>query len=127
MRRVRVETSAGDSLCIAEVADGHWTRFRGLLGRNELPEGEALWIRPSSSIHTFFMKFPIDVVYLGDRNDVVKTCSRLEPGRLSFGGRGAKTVLELAPGALDRVEPRVGEQLVIRPIEETDGPSNASA
>ena len=73
------------------------------------------------------MKFPIDVVYLGDKNDVVKTCSRLEPGRLSFGGRGAKTVLELAPGALDRVEPRVGEQLVIRPIEETDGPSNASA
>jgi uncharacterized membrane protein (UPF0127 family) len=48
---------------------------------------------------------------------VAKTCSRVRPWRFSFGGREAKTVLELAPGALDQVPLRVGEQLRIEPLE----------
>jgi uncharacterized membrane protein (UPF0127 family) len=119
MRRVLVESARGASVCVAEVADGHWTRFWGLLGRKHLPEGLGLWIQPSSSVHTCFMKFPIDLVYLSSENDVVKTCSRVAPGRLSFGGRGAKTVLELPAGALERIPLSVGERVAMRPFEGT--------
>lgn len=119
MKRVRVESPRGTSVCVAEVADGHRTRFWGLMGRKDLPEGLGLWIQPSASVHTFFMRFPIDLVYLGRENEVVKTSSGVRPWRLSFGGRGAKTVLELPPGALDRVPLRVGERVVVRPIEDS--------
>ena len=117
MKRIRLESSSGASVCSAEVADGLWTRFWGLMGRKQLPEGLGLWIKPSSSVHTSFMRFPIDLVYLSDENEVLKICTRVRPWRFSFGGRGAKTVLELAPGALERVNLHIGERLTIAPIE----------
>jgi len=99
------------------VADGWWTRFWGLMGRKELPEGAGLWIKPSSSVHTSFMRFPLDLVFLSRENEVVKVCTRLRPWRFSAGGRGARTVLELAPGTLDRVKLHIGEKLAIGPVE----------
>jgi len=132
MKWVRVESSSGASVCSAEVANGWWTRFWGLMGRKQLPEGLGLWIKPSSSVHTSFMRFPIDLVYLSGENEVVKICTRVRPWRLSFGGRGAETVLELAPGALERVQLRIGERLTIGPIagpmdSPTDPPGQVSA
>ncbi len=128
MRRVRVQTRDGAAICIAEVAESHWTRFRGLLGRNELLEGEGLWIRPCSSVHTFFMHFPIDVVYLTNANVVAKTCSRLPPSRLSFGGRGAYTVLELPPGAVEQARLTISQQLLIEPVQQDErGPHSDTA
>lgn len=115
MKRVRVDSSER-RLCLAEVADNPWTRARGLLGRAGLAEGQALWIRPSKSIHTFFMRFPIDVVYLSADGTVVKTCPRLRPFRLSTGGRGAHSVLELPPGFLDGTPLQIGEKLVLKPV-----------
>lgn len=99
-------------LCVADVAENFWTRGSGLLGKGGLPEGRALWIRPCTSVHTMFMRFPIDVVYLASDGTVVKTCSRLRPFRFSAGGRGAHSVLELPPGFLCDVPISVGEQLV---------------
>lgn len=102
---------AGRDLCLAEVAENPLTRALGLLGRRELPEGRGLWIRPCKSVHTLFMKFPIDIAYLAFDGTVVKTCERLRPFRLSTGGRRAHSVLELPSGFLDRAGLIVGARL----------------
>ena len=81
-----------------EIADSPWGRFRGLMGRRELASGTAMLIRPSSSIHTFFMRFPIDAVFVDRADRVVGVASRVSPWRLAFGGR-AHAVLELPAGA----------------------------
>ena len=67
----------------ARVADTCFKRAKGLLGRPELKEGEALIIEPCNSIHTFFMRFPIDVVFADKNNLVVGAISNLVPFRLS--------------------------------------------
>ena len=115
MREVMISLS-DHLLCRAEVADNLWTRSRGLLGRQGLPKNRGLWIRSCKSVHTFLMKFPIDVVYLSADGTVVKTCSRLKPFRLSVSGRRAHSVLELPAGLLDRKQVVVGQQLVVTPI-----------
>jgi uncharacterized membrane protein (UPF0127 family) len=116
MRLVQIHV-AGRQLCLAEVAENPWTRAVGLLGRKELPEGQGLWIRPCKSIHTFFMRFPIDVAYLAPDGTVVKTCSHLRAFRLSMGGRQAHSVLELPPGFLERADVKVGDRLSCSPQE----------
>lgn len=116
MRRVTI-TSSEQPRCGAEVAENPWTRGWGLLGRTGLPEDQGLWIKKCKYVHTFFMRFSIDVVYLSADRTVVKTCSRLKPFRFSAGGRRADSVLELPAGFLDRSEMVVGEKLVMETIE----------
>jgi hypothetical protein len=117
MRRVRVQV--GDELlCIAEVAENLWTRSRGLLGRKTLADSHGLWIRPCGSVHTWFMRFPIDLVYLTAENTVVKTCRCVRPFRFSFGGRKAHSVIELPAGFLDRVPLAVGTHITMVPLDE---------
>jgi uncharacterized membrane protein (UPF0127 family) len=80
------------------VADRPLTRMRGLLGRTELPRGEGILLRPCGSIHTFFMRFPIDAVFVDRDGKVVGVERELRPWRTAR-HRGAKAVLELAAGA----------------------------
>ena len=114
MREV-VISSSDHLLCRAEVAENLWTRGRGLLGRQGLPEDRGLWIKSCGSVHTFLMRFPIDVVYLAADGTVVKTCSRLKPYRFSVGGRRACSVLELPAGWLHRRQVIIGQKLVVAP------------
>jgi uncharacterized membrane protein (UPF0127 family) len=79
------------------LADGFLSRLRGLLGRSALEPGEGLLLTPSSSVHTFFMRFPIDVVFLDRSLRVVGVSPDLRPWRLA-GRRGARQILELAAG-----------------------------
>ena len=93
-----------------EVADTPSTRNKGLLGRTGLPSGGGLWIVPCASVHTFFMKFPIDLVYIDRRKKVKKVRSRVGPWRLSacfF----AHSILELPAGTVDNTQTRRGDQL----------------
>jgi uncharacterized membrane protein (UPF0127 family) len=91
------------------VADKPWARMRGLLGRSELAQGEGILLRPAGSIHTFFMRFAIDAVFL-DRDGVVLGVERrLGPWRMAR-RKGAKAVLELDEGAAESVEP--GQRLI---------------
>jgi uncharacterized membrane protein (UPF0127 family) len=115
MRRVMVRV-AGRELCSAEVAENPWTRAVGLLGRKGLGEGQAIWIRPCRSVHTLFMRFPIDVVYLSSDGAVVKTSVRLRSFRFSAGGRRAHSVLELAPGSIERAGLQIGDRLEFSPV-----------
>lgn len=91
-------------------ASNSWTRFRGLLGRGQLREGEGLHIIPCSSVHMFFMYFALDLIYLDREQCVVKVVSGLGPWRISA-ARGAKSVLELPIGTIERSQTAVGDHL----------------
>jgi uncharacterized protein len=93
-----------------EVAQSPVSRARGLLGRAGLSQGEGMLLKPTFSIHTFFMRFPIDVVFLDRDGAVVDVVRRLKPWRAATRFR-ARAVLELAAGEADRVGVQVGEQL----------------
>ena len=79
------------------VAESPLTRMKGLLGRNELPAGEGIWLRPCGSVHTAFMRFAIDVVFLDRSLTVVKVAHELRPWRMA-GARKANAALELPAG-----------------------------
>ena len=87
-------------------------RMRGLLGRRELPAGEGILLTPAASIHTFFMRFPIDAVFLDRRHVVVDIAHRVPPWR-AVGRRRTHAVLELPAGECDRRGLRPGEELVL--------------
>ena len=80
-----------------ELADGPWTRMRGLIGRGALPIGQGLLLRPTASIHTCFMRFPIDAVFLDADLEVIGVSEALRPWRMAA-VRGAHAVLELPAG-----------------------------
>lgn len=111
MPRIRLER--GPVVCERGVmAVTAWTRSKGLLGRSELDPDEGLWIQPTGSIHMWFMRFPIDVVYADRDGRVLKLVRSIKPWRMSA-CRGAKVALELPVGAIDRAGVEVGDHLVI--------------
>ncbi len=83
----------------AEVADREATRRKGLLGRDGLAPGEGLWILPCEAVHTFGMRFPIDLVYIDRKQRVRKVRSAVRPWRMSA-CLFAHSVIELAAGTI---------------------------
>ncbi len=101
----------GDGRVVCErcvAAETFWTRFRGLMGRASLPQNEGMVFRGASSIHMFFMRFPIDAVFCDRDLRVVKVVRGLKPWRMAA-ARGASVGVELAAGAAVGVEP--GDEL----------------
>jgi len=98
-----------------ESAHGIRDRLRGLLGRAELGRGEALAIRPCASIHTFFMKFEIDAVFLDCRGRVVRALAALRPWRATRFHLRAEQVVELPAGTVARTGTREGDELAFEP------------
>ena len=111
MERIVLVSQEGQVVCErCEVADGVFTRVRGLLGRKGLPSGHGLLIKPTWSVHTWFMRFPIDVVFLDRELRVLKVRKHMGPWRTATRFR-AKLVLELAAGECDRLRLEVGDRL----------------
>ena len=110
---VRVENVTRGTV-VAEhvrVARSSVDRGRGLLGTSSLPEGEGLWIERSPSIHMFFMRYPIDAVFVGKTGRVTKVVSNLRPWRAVWWARGARDCLELPAGAAARSGTVAGDEL----------------
>jgi uncharacterized protein len=104
LRQITVRTHEGRVVCRrCAVADGPLTRMRGLLGRSELRAGEGMLLKPAGSVHTFFMRFPIDVVFIDREGHVTRVIGALRPWRVA-GSRRARAVLELPAGACAREE-----------------------
>ena len=104
---------AADERVVCErcrVADTFWLRFRGLMGRTSLEPGEGMVFERTGSIHMFFMRMPLDVLFCDRERRVVKVARGLKPWQTA-GARGAKTTIELAAGAADGVD--VGDVLII--------------
>jgi uncharacterized protein len=95
-----------------EIADRPLARMRGLLGRERMDADEGMLLRPAGSIHTFFMRFPIDAVFLDDDLVVLGTFEHLEPWGTA-GRHGAKAVLELSAGTCERLQVKRGDKLVL--------------
>jgi hypothetical protein len=97
-----------------EVAGSGATRRKGLLGRDGLAPGEGLWIIPCESVHTFFMRFPIDLVYLDRENRIKKVRSAVGAWRMSA-CFSAHSVLELPAGTIRQTETQKGDTLELTP------------
>ena len=99
------------------VANRALPRMRGLLGRSHLPEGEGLLLEPAYAIHTAFMRFPIDVVFLDSHMRVMKVVDSLPPWRTA-GAHLAFSTLELAAGEAKRRNVAVGDRLDVQEVGE---------
>jgi uncharacterized membrane protein (UPF0127 family) len=100
-----------------ELARSFWSRGRGLMWRAALPQGYALVIYPEWSIHTFFMRIPIDVLFVGRDHGVVGLREVMPPNR-PFAGvspRRGHYVIELPAGVIGATATQIGDQLVITP------------
>jgi uncharacterized membrane protein (UPF0127 family) len=97
----------------AQTADRFLTRLVGLLGKRRLKPGAGLIIEPCSSIHTFGMAFPIDVVALDRQYLVLGIWKNVRPWRVKVFRRDTRRVLELASGSLGQTDIEVGDLLQI--------------
>jgi uncharacterized protein len=102
-----------------EVADSGPKRNKGLLGRKGLAAGEGLWIIPCESVHTFFMQFPIDLVYLDRKHVIKKVREGVPPWRISV-CFSAHSILELPSGTIRSTETRAGDTLKFSPTGRDD-------
>ena len=111
MTRTIRRASDGGVVCErCRVANTFWLRLRGLMGRSSLAPDEGMLFERNSSIHMFFMRIPLDVIFCDADGRVVKVARNLKPWRMA-GARGAKTTIELAAGAAAGVD--VGDVLTI--------------
>lgn len=115
MHHVHIEET-GIVLAV-KVAEAHglWSRTRGLMFRRRLEPGEGIDIRPCSSIHMMFMRFPIDAVFYDRDYRVTRVARSVRPWLgIAFGGRGAWGVIELGSGQANPV--MAGDVLVFAPV-----------
>jgi uncharacterized membrane protein (UPF0127 family) len=97
-----------------ELAGTGSSRNKGLLGRDCLFPGEGLWIVPCEAVHTFFMRFPIDLVYLDRNKRIKKLRSNVSAWRLSA-CLTAHSVIELPTGAIRETQTEPGDTIEIGP------------
>jgi uncharacterized membrane protein (UPF0127 family) len=110
-----INVTRGASLAdCARVAENPWTRLVGLLRDKSLAQGDGLWIVPCNSIHSFFMRFIFDAVFLDKDLRVVHLMSEMKPWRISKMVFSAHSVLELPPGTIAATQTQMGDQLQMR-------------
>lgn len=113
---VTVALEDGTRVCeCCTLADSPPSRLKGLLGRAGLEHGEGMLLRPAPAVHTYFMRFPIDAVFLDRELRVLGVTPALRPWRWARRA-GARAVLELAAGEADRLGVRPGERLTLSQI-----------
>ncbi|HVX30153.1 MAG TPA: DUF192 domain-containing protein [Nitrolancea sp.] len=108
------QTELGQRVAIAR---SFWSRGKGLMFRSELPTGTGLVIDPCSSIHTFWMRFPIDVLYLDKNGTVLRADHAMKPWRIGpLFVRHGRFVIELPAGTIERSRTERGDHLRLDPI-----------
>ncbi|MCX7708217.1 MAG: DUF192 domain-containing protein [Clostridia bacterium] len=102
--------------CIASkcsLADTFVKRFIGLMGKSELPDNYGLMISPCNSIHMFFMRFPLDIIFIDKENKVVHQVENILPWKVSRIVPQARSAIELPVGTIRITETTLGDQLSI--------------
>jgi uncharacterized membrane protein (UPF0127 family) len=124
--RLRVSNLTRQTLLATsmEVADSSEKRNKGLLGRKHLGHGEGLWIIPCQSVHTFFMQFPIDLVYLDRKKQIRKLRSAVSPWRISV-CLSAHSILELPSGTIWNTRTERGDTLEFSQAYSQSDPSSS--
>lgn len=103
-----------------EIADTLWTRFKGLQLRKNLQSNAGILLVPGNCIHMFFMRFPIDAIFLDADNRIMKIAADLKPWRSMAVAKGAHSILEVGAGRAEEEGLSVGDKLQIIPVK-TDG------
>jgi uncharacterized membrane protein (UPF0127 family) len=101
----------------ARLASSYSARLFGLMGRKGVDEGGGLLLTKSASIHSFFMRFRFDAIFIDRENRVVKIVPAMRQWRIAFGGRGAKDVIELPAGVAERTVTQPGDTLAFEGAE----------
>ena len=112
--QVENQTQGRPLITHGELVETFWARFRGLMWRSSLTEGEGLVLKGDKSIHTFFMRFPIDVVYADRAGRVVRVDSAMLPNRIGPIVFEAAYILELPAGVIQATATAVGDQLMMQ-------------
>jgi uncharacterized membrane protein (UPF0127 family) len=126
--KLRVSNLTRDTVLAThmEVADSGPRRSKGLLGRNQLAPGEGMWIVPCESVHTFWMRFAIDLIYLDRKRRIRKLVSSVPPWRLS-GCIRAHSVMELPSGTIRATQTQLGDALEFLEFPSTEDNSATEA
>ena len=95
----------------AKLASSYTARFFGLMGRKRVEDGGGLLLTKTASIHSFFMRFRFDAVFIDRENRVIKIVPAMRQWWIAFGGRGAKDVIELPAGVAERTGTQPGDVL----------------
>lgn len=95
------------------LANTFLTRLRGLIARSRLAPTEALWLRPCNGVHTWWMHYAIDVIFLDRELRIVKLVENMRPFRLTTPHREARSVLEMSAHTISRAQIKVGDQLEV--------------
>jgi uncharacterized membrane protein (UPF0127 family) len=107
-----VNVTRGNALSTqARRADSFLARGRGLMMAPPLPEGGGLVIEPCNSIHMFFMRYPLDIIFLDKAGEVVFMYRGIKPWRMGRVVKGARLAIELPEGAIERSGTRVGDRV----------------
>jgi uncharacterized membrane protein (UPF0127 family) len=120
----RVSNPVRETVLAERCRLAHSLRDRtvGLLGTASLPTGHGLWIERSPSIHMFFMRYPIDAVFVDADDRVVRVVERLRPWRLVAWVRGARDCIELPAGSVRGTGTVAGDPLLREPLAEAVDP-----
>jgi uncharacterized membrane protein (UPF0127 family) len=110
VRNVARDTTLGEAI---EVAATSSQKVRGLLGKECLEEGQGLLFKSCSSLHTFFMTFPIDIIFADRKGKVLKLSAGVKPFKLVAAPLRAYYAIELPEGAIGRSNTQVGDTLVL--------------
>lgn len=119
MQKLRALFRGTDFLTEVSLADGFFTRLRGLSFRRDLPPGNGLLLRPCGQIHTFHMRFRIDALYLSREGRVLRVDESLPPRRVRPAVKGCYQVLESPAGACAAAGISAGDRLEFLPARET--------
>ena len=93
-------------------AKGFWSRFLGLMGRKKLEDSEALLLYECNSIHSFFMRFRFDALFLDEDGKVVGLKEKMRPWRSTWIYRGADKTLEMEAGLIEKTKTTLGDRIV---------------
>lgn len=101
----------------ARLARSYWERLVGLMGKKHLYQGEGLIINPCSSVHTHFMRFSIDVIYVSKEHVIVGIDHALRPWQIGHFYRKVQYVIELSAGTAHETGAQVGDRLILEDLE----------
>lgn len=102
--------------CVNEAFNS-WTRMKGLLGKKEYPN-QALVIHPCQQVHTWFMRFPIDLIFIDPMQKVIAKEQNVKPWSLSKKRRDAVAVIEAEIGVFSDDKVTIGDVLTIEKVDE---------
>lgn len=96
-----------------DIAESFWSRAKGLLGRENLPANAALWIKPCNNIHTFFMKFSIDCVFVDKKMEIKNLAKDVKPFRVIGPFWKSYSAIEMQAGFIDLKKLQIGDHLYV--------------